>query len=544
MTPRLDKENLTTNSIPDEKPIVGTGQEEEAAASGENAVDTEAAIETEDAVETEPAVGMEVAVDTEAAAETEIAAGGECAPNGENAADTEAAIETEAAADGKKTAEDTAWSEEWNRHFPGWEEAAESEDSARTAGEETPSGPHGREDGRRPSRREAHLTRRHRPRRQKQHRRRGIWIFFALLSAALLLTAGIQMRERYARRQDPFIWNYEEAEDQTRSTAITIPKWPVGLGASFRVTEAHGDSLTAQEVYKTVNPSVVTVVVNLNNVSASVGTGVIFSADGYMLTNYHVIEGGRDCMAIMDTGYRMGAKYVAGDAESDLAVLKLENTEGTPLPTAVFGDSNRLIVGDPVFAIGNPLGVELRGTMTNGIVSAASRDVQVDGRVMTLIQTNAALNSGNSGGPLINEYGQVVGINVVKMSSNRSTVEGLGFAIPSATMERLINDLLSFGESQPLPSMGLMVEPVQKEAAEGVLGLRVDSVEPDSAAEQAGILAEDFLLSADGVELLSSRDLLRLRNRHYAGEEMTVLLWRNGERLEVTLKLDGAPPEE
>jgi len=145
-----------------------------------------------------------------------------------------------------------------------------------------------------------------------------------------------------------------------------------------------------------------------------------------------------------------------GDEKNDLAVLKVD---GTDLPAAQFGDSDLLVVGDPVYAIGNPLGVELRGTLTDGIVSAINRDVQVDGRTMTLIQTNAALNSGNSGGPLINQYGQVVGINVIKMSSRYSNVEGLGFAIPSASIQRIVNDLLTYGEVKPDAGAGRDGEP-------------------------------------------------------------------------------------
>src|SRR5699024_3392078 len=125
---------------------------------------------------------------------------------------------------------------------------------------------------------------------------------------------------------------------------------------------------------------------------------------------------------------------------NDLAVLKVDLTG---LPAATFGDSDQLVVGDKVYAIGNPLGVELRGTLTDGIVSAINRDVEVDGRTMNLIQTNAALNSGNSGGPLINASGQVVGINTIKMSSSYSNIEGLGFAIPSSSILRLVNDLLA-----------------------------------------------------------------------------------------------------
>ena len=206
-----------------------------------------------------------------------------------------------------------------------------------------------------------------------------------------------------------------------------------------------------------------------------------------------------------------------------------------PLPSATFGDSELLTVGDDVYAIGNPLGIEFRGTLTNGIISAIDRDVLVDGRTMNLLQTNAALNSGNSGGPLINQYGQVVGINVVKMSSRRSTVEGLGFAIPSATMERLVNDLLTYGESQPEPMIGVSVDSFGTEVEPDLWGIGVLKVERDSPAERAGVQVGDYIIAADSETVSSSRDLLRVRRRYHVGDDMPLTLWRDGERVEVVI---------
>ena len=209
----------------------------------------------------------------------------------------------------------------------------------------------------------------------------------------------------------------------------------------------------------------------------------------------------------------------------------------TGLPTAVFGDSDQLSVGDSVYAIGNPLGVELRGTLTDGIVSAINRDVWVNGRTLTLIQTNAALNSGNSGGPLINQYGQVVGINTVKMVSEYSNVEGLGFAIPSASAERLVNDLLTFGEVQPEPSFGIMVSIFGTQLDGGLQGIEVVEVTPGGAADRAGIRQGDFILSAAGTPVASSQELLKIRRGLYVGDRITMELWRDGDRLEATLDL-------
>ena len=247
-----------------------------------------------------------------------------------------------------------------------------------------------------------------------------------------------------------------------------------------------------------------------------------------------MLAGGRDCTVALDTGRTYEALYVAGDERNDLAVLKVNLTG---LPAATFGDSDQLVVGDKVYAIGNPLGVELRGTLTDGIVSAINRDVWVDGRTMNLIQTNAALNSGNSGGPLINAYGQVVGINTIKMSSDYSNVEGLGFAIPSASIRRLVNDLLTYGEIQPEPSFGVTVLQTGARLEEDVWGLEVLEVTPDSAADRAGIRTGDFILSAAGREVSSSQDLLRIRRQLYVGDQVTMDIWRGGQRMEVTLTL-------
>ena len=348
------------------------------------------------------------------------------------------------------------------------------------------------------------------PERPRKKSRRGLWSFLIGLAVVLGIAAGVLVWSWLSpgRILDRFEYRYDYGweEDAEASGEITIPTYPTGEGATLEVETDRGPELTAQEIYRRVNPSVVTVLAQLEG-SASVGTGVIFRSDGYILTNYHVLAGGRDCTVALDTGRTYEALYVAGDERNDLAVLKVNLTG---LPAATFGDSDQLVVGDKVYAIGNPLGVELRGTLTDGIVSAINRDVWVDGRTMNLIQTNAALNSGNSGGPLINAYGQVVGINTIKMSSDYSNVEGLGFAIPSASIRRLVNDLLTYGEIQPEPSFGVTVLQTGARLEEDVWGLEVLEVTPDSAADRAGIRTGDFILSAAGREAFPSLQLVEL----------------------------------
>lgn len=369
--------------------------------------------------------------------------------------------------------------------------------------------------------------------------KRGLWKFLACVAVLVGLTAAVRLTEGLSVR---IKGGYDGGAAPYASSAITIPDWPVGQGASLAVSRDRGEELTAQEVYRQLNPAVVTVQC-LTGEGASMGTGVIFTEDGYVITNYHVVRGGSECYVILDSGYMMEVCYVAGDQDSDLAVLKIppgELIQMGPLPAAPFGDSELLVVGDPVYAIGAPR--RLRGTLTNGIISAIDRDVEVEGRTMTLLQTNAALNSGNSGGPLINAWGQVVGINVAKYMSdwNRDSVEGLGFAIPSAQMERIINDLLQWGEVQPEPLLGIMVIGPSDGLADSSQGLLVDSVNPGGAAEKAGVLAGDYILSANGEPTLTNQDLFRVRRRLHLGDELTLTLRRGEETLEVTLLLEEA----
>ena len=368
---------------------------------------------------------------------------------------------------------------------------------------------------------------------EKRRRKTGLWIFLLLAVLLGALAAGAW----FLNRQEPEEPYQAGEETPGKGQEITIPTYPFGQGAELQISRKQGEKRTPQEIYAEVNPSVVTVIVQLEDDAASVGTGVIFSQDGYILTNYHVVEGGLDCVIMLDSGFTYDAEYVAGDAKNDLAVLKSDLEK---MPAAEFGDSDLLTVGDPVYAIGNPLGVELRGTFTNGIVSAIDRDVEVDGRNMTLIQTNAALNSGNSGGPLINEYGQVVGINVIKMSSGYSSVEGLGFSIPSSAVDRLVNDLLTYGEVQPEPKLGMSVLQVGEEVLPGTWGVEVVEILPGSAADLAGMQVGDFVVSVGKTPVRISQDVLKARRQYHLGDQMLVTVCRDGQLVELTLDLQEA----
>ena len=370
----------------------------------------------------------------------------------------------------------------------------------------------------------------------RRKKRRGITIFLvcmlvlAVLSGAVtaLWYNGVFDRydsygdDRFEHRDDP---GYYESDSHGETTIKRLPNTDQ---VKLRYNEGHGEALTIQEIYQKVNPSTVTVLTGMDDGSAMVGTGVIFTADGYVLTNAHVIAGGSECYVVLDTGEDYRARLLGLDEEKDLAVIKISAKD---LPAAEFGDSDALSVGDPVYAIGNPLGVELRGTLTDGIVSAINRDVAVDGVMMTLIQTNAALNNGNSGGPLINVYGQVVGINTMKMgSSSTMSVEGLGFAIPISSTAYMINDLIAYGEIRGEVMIGISVQTTPVTLDSGETALRVVEVTPGSPGDEAGIQKEDLLLTADGETLTKSTDLLRVRRRHEAGETLTLTYERGGKR--------------
>ena len=366
---------------------------------------------------------------------------------------------------------------------------------------------------------------------------RGLWTFLAGFAVTLALALGVFLLSG----GDGPAFEPDDPDHQTRldwdDEPVAIPTYPHGKGARMEVAAEHGEALSIQEIYRRVNPAVVTVIAQLD-LSASVGTGVIFRPDGYVLTNYHVVAGSDACSIALASGETYEAKYVGGDSANDVAVLKVEAED---LPAAQIGDSDALSVGDTVYAIGNPLGVELRGTLTDGIVSAINRDVEVQGRTMTLIQTNAALNEGNSGGPLINVYGQVVGVNTIKMVSLTSNVEGLGFALPMQSVSKMVNDILLSGEVQPEPKLGVMVYDLAVELPDGNRGVEVQSVNAGSAAERAGVKAGDVIVSAGGRSVAGGRHaLLSVRRQYRVGDELTMTVWREGAYLDVTLHLDEA----
>jgi serine protease Do len=296
------------------------------------------------------------------------------------------------------------------------------------------------------------------------------------------------------------------------------------------------EELSYEEIYADNINSVVSLRCYLGDGTGCTGTGIILSEDGYLVTNEHVIESAEECVVVLQDDTTYEAQLVGMDEESDLAVLKIDAHGLTP---AVFGDAEEMVVGNACVAIGNPLGETFRGTMTTGIISALNRNVSVSGHYMTLIQTDCAINSGNSGGPLINLYGQVIGICNMKMMSTSTTVEGLGFAIPTNTVKTIVNKLLSQGEvvraMLGITAYNLDQSQCRSYGIDG--GIMVVQVSSEADAYAKGIRNGDVIIAANGIPISSVNQLNTMKADMSPGDVLTLTLLRDGEELDVDVIL-------
>ena len=314
------------------------------------------------------------------------------------------------------------------------------------------------------------------------------------------------------------------------------------------------EPLTAPEIYATYVGSTVgitTEIVTTNGwgqpvSQAAAGSGFVITEDGYILTNYHVIEDADSIQVSFVDGTTYDATLVGGESENDIAVLKIDATGLTPV---IIGDSDNVKVGEQVVAIGNPLG-ELTFSMTSGIVSAKDRSITMEnGEVMNMIQTDTAINSGNSGGPLFDMYGQVIGITSAKLSgssSSSATIEGLGFAIPINDIKDMVTDIMENGYVTGKPYMGITVSTVPESISERYgmsQGALVESVDESSCAAKAGLEKGDIITAMDGKTVISSAELVEAKKNYKAEDTVTLEVERNGEKLELTLTFDEDTPE-
>lgn len=279
-----------------------------------------------------------------------------------------------------------------------------------------------------------------------------------------------------------------------------------------------------------------------------VGTGIIMSKDGYIVTNAHVIyddeygygEASSVQIQMSDEETTYDARIVAYDKEADIAVLKIDADNLTP---AEFGDSSSCEVGEMVVAIGNPLGLQFQNTVTCGIISALDRKVTINDNTMTLIQTDTAINNGNSGGPLINSSGQVIGINSAKMSSTYSgeaTVEGIGFAIPMSEAKSIVDDLINYGYVTGRPQLGISCQDVTEAVSQAYnipVGAYIFSVTAGGAADQAGLQPGDVITGIQDQTISTTEELNAVKNQYKAGDTITLTYVRAGETKKVDVTL-------
>ena len=287
--------------------------------------------------------------------------------------------------------------------------------------------------------------------------------------------------------------------------------------------------------------------------ATATGTGVTITKDGYIVTNAHVIydteygAGLADSISVLlndeDT---YDAEVIGYDTDCDIAVLKIDAKD---LTAAEFGNSDDLKLGESVIAIGNPLGFELMDTVTSGIVSGLNREITINDKAMKLLQTDAPINSGNSGGPLINKYGQVIGINSSKMSASYSetSIEGIGFAIPSNEVAKIVDDIMEYGYVTGKPQLGISCQDVNETISKMYnlpVGVYITAVTEGSAAEKAGLQSGDVIIKVDGEEVKTYEQLNAKKNEHKAGEEMELTFVRSGDEQKVTVTLDEASNKE
>lgn len=275
-------------------------------------------------------------------------------------------------------------------------------------------------------------------------------------------------------------------------------------------------------------------------VERGVGSGVIFSSDGYIVTNYHVVEGAHNLTVSFMDGQTLDGKLVGSDPATDLAVVKVDATN---LPVAPFGDSDSLLVGEPAIAIGNPLGLEFRGTVTVGVISALNRTIEIGDRKFRLIQTDASINPGNSGGALVNADGYVVGINSVKIAA--TGIQGMGFAIPINSVRPILQSLVEKGKvSRAYLGVGILDS---KSAArygyflDSDQGVYVARVERDAPAFKANIREGDIILKVNGAEVNSVADLRTALDNIPVGSQVDLLISRDGRKLTVRPILEEMP---
>ena len=376
----------------------------------------------------------------------------------------------------------------------------------------------------------------HTPKNKKHSR--GLALGLCGVAAACLLFAGGAVVGNMAFGGNANSDSGTSASTSDSAPTLQINSKPESDSSNSSDNYDTADGMAGEDIYKKVNPSVVSVISTTSEGTGS-GSGVIMSKDGYIITNNHVVDGAQSVSVQLSDGTSLDAKIIGTDEQTDLAVIKVTPT--SDLTAAEFGDSDELEPGEYAYAIGSPGGVQFANTITGGRISAINRDLTVNDRVMTLIQTDASINNGNSGGALINKYGQVVGITSAKLSGNAfgsATVEGMGFAIPINTAKDIVDELIQNGYVSGRPSIGITGQNV--ESADGkVSGVQVYSIDSRAKAAGEGLQVGDVITAVDGTPTPDMDKVNELKQDKKAGDKLTLSVYRisTGKTLNITITL-------
>jgi len=371
-----------------------------------------------------------------------------------------------------------------------------------------------------------------------------VLLAIVLVAGSCFGTAAV-LNSQWQQKMDSMSKNFQNKLDALEAAIESAPGTVVVPGST--VSSAQG--LTPAQVYAMNVRSVVMVYNRVTSsafgqstVGTSTGSGFFLTSDGYVVTNHHVIEGNGTLSIMTYDGTEYPAVLVGSDSANDVAIIKVT---GLKFPAVRLGSSDDLVVGDQVVAIGNPLG-ELTATQTVGYVSAKERDVNTSGFAINMIQTDAAINSGNSGGPLFNMNGEVVGITTAKYSGTSgsgASIEGIGFAIPIDDVKDMLEDLTNYGYVRSA-YLGISVTDMDPEAAAYYnipVGARVAEVVQGNCAHAAGIQAKDIIVAVGEYEVTGVNSLSRALRKFQAGDTTTVTVYRGGKLLVLDITLDEKP---
>ena len=343
----------------------------------------------------------------------------------------------------------------------------------------------------------------------------------ALYRSTVRQTVTVQQSSR-----EPVTVAVKQVDGQTKMEPAEVYASTVNSVVSINTTSTSGTNIFGQAVE-----------------TASAGSGFIYSPDGYIVTNYHVVKGATSVKVTLYNGETYDATVIGGDSDYDVAVIKIDAAGLSPV---TLGNSQDVNVGDTVLAIGNPLG-ELTFSMSQGIVSCCDRAINVDGTPFNMIQVDASINPGNSGGPLMNLYGEVVGIVSAKYSSySDTTVEGIGFAIPISDVQTIITDIMENGQVTDKAYMAIKAGSMTEQMAaqyniDVTKGVFVYAVEKGGAGEKAGLQLGDVITKLNDTDITSMSDLSMAKKSYKAGDTVTLTVWRGGQEITLSLTFDQQP---